>query len=303
MALDGVDLTLSAGEWVGLVGPNGAGKTTLMKVLSGLVEVDSGNLWAAPSAAGARPLAGLPVPARRRLEGRGVGRHVGLVPQEIALYESLTVLENLTVFGRLHGLAGRELARRVGWAEEWTGLSTRSSEQVGHLSGGMKRRLNIACGVLHEPSLVLLDEPTVGVDLEGRKTIYRMLESLRERSISVLWSSHLLTELETICDRLVILDRGRVEASGNLEELAATTSLGRRKVRIALAASPSPLLLGGDLEVSGSEIRGTLTEVTVELPEILERLARTGCEVLEVSVGPPSLEELFPHLTGRDRRG
>src|SRR5262245_29635919 len=173
-ALQGVSLDLEPGELLGLLGPNGAGKTTLVRAIAGRVRLDSGALELL-----GRPL----VPGRPRPE-------LGVVPQEIAVYPSLTARENLEAFGRLQGLSGDKLAARVAWALAWTGLAGREREAVKVFSGGMRRRLNIACGALHEPRVLLLDEPTVGVDPQSRERIYEMLSALRPSGTSLLIPTH-----------------------------------------------------------------------------------------------------------------
>ena len=162
---------------------------------------------------------------------RRVRRHLGWVPQDLALYPALTVRENLQVFGRLHGVARADLPERVEWALDWTGLRDRSRRPVSSLSGGMRRRLNIACGVLHRPAVVLLDEPTVGVDPHARARIWKLLESLREDGAALLQSSHQLEEIQSRCDRIVVVHRGTVVAHGTMAELAKFADLEVRAIR------------------------------------------------------------------------
>ena len=206
-ALRGVGLALHAGECLGLLGPNGAGKTTLVRAIAGRVRPD----------AGAIRLLG------RTLEpGARAGRDsLGVVPQEIALYPLLTATENLEVFGALQGVSGDALAARVEWALAFSGLASRRDDRVGAFSGGMKRRLNIACSVLHKPRVLLLDEPTVGVDPQSRERIWHMLGELRAAGTSMILTTHQLDEAETQCDRIVIIDHGRVIAAGTLAQLVA----------------------------------------------------------------------------------
>lgn len=287
-ALDGLDLTVAAGEWVALLGPNGAGKTTLMGAVAGLVELDGGRLT----------MLGETVASRGESEAR---HRLGYVPQEIALYPSLTARENLDVFGRLHGLGGRELSERIRWALGWTRLEERSGGLVGTFSGGMTRRLNIACGVLHRPRLVLLDEPTVGVDPQGRRRIWEMLDALRQTGVALLQSTHQIDEIESICDRVVIVDHGRRIADGTVDELLAE-SHKVRTVRLTLDREAVGLELANGFRVEGSEIHGTIHDVGGELRELLGRLDRAGCIVRDLRVTAPGLEEVFTHLTGRELR-
>src|SRR4026207_1501387 len=206
-ALDGASFELRAGELLALLGPNGAGKTTLIRAISGRVVLGGGDVrvFDPPVAAGRPP------------------RVLGIVPQELAVYSLLTARENLEGFGRLHGLAGAELSKQVAGALERTGLAERASEPVKQFSGGMRRRLNIACGILHHPRIVLLDEPTVGVDPPSRDRFYVPLAGLAAEGVSLLLTTHHLEEAEARCSRTVIIDHGRVIASGTLPELGDQT--------------------------------------------------------------------------------
>jgi ABC-2 type transport system ATP-binding protein len=277
-ALRGVDLHAAAGEWIGLLGPNGAGKTTLMRAISGRIELDRGAV-------------------RVGDDGR-----VGFVPQEIALYPALTGRENLEVFGRLHGVTAKRLAERVREALEWSGLAARAEDKVDTYSGGMQRRLNIACGVLHRPRVILLDEPTVGVDPQGRIRIWEMLDGLRRDGAVLLQSSHQLDEIETMCDRMTILDRGRIVAEGTLDELAASTAIGSRAVRLELDGPPTPTALPPDCTVDGRRVATLVRDVGAELPDLLHRIRAAGLRILDVHVERPTLDQIFVRLTGRGAR-
>ena len=285
-ALAGLSLVLGRREWVGLLGPNGAGKSTLMAAIAGLLPLDSGSI----------DLFG------RRADRRSASRLIGLVPQEIALYPLLTTVENLRVFGRLNGVVARELGERVDWALEWTGLERRADTPAGELSGGMQRRLNIACGVLHRPSLVLLDEPTVGVDPQGRRRIWRMLEELRTDGASLVQSTHELHEIETLCDRMLIMDHGRVLAQGTVTELVERTLGDRASLRLTLDRPAAGLLSSNGLLVSGATVSGALADVADELPAVLARIRDAGLDVRDVQVTRPNLAAVFSHLTGRELR-
>ncbi|HEY8234580.1 MAG TPA: ABC transporter ATP-binding protein [Vicinamibacteria bacterium] len=287
VALEGVSIELREGELIGLVGPNGAGKTTLVRAIAGRVRLD----------AGAVELLNRPVePGSPRPE-------LGVVPQEIALYASLTARENLEAFGRLHGLAARALAARVDWALEWTGLAARDREPVRRFSGGMRRRLNIACGVLHEPRVLLLDEPTVGVDPQSRERIYEMLAALRRAGTSLLLTTHQLDEAESLCDRIVVIDHGRVIASGRLAELIAGTIGEGRRVLLSVDRPVAEPIDGLEPEDgSGTTLGAHVKDVASELPALLRHAAAAGLEVRDVAVRSPSLHAVFIHLTGRELR-
>jgi ABC-2 type transport system ATP-binding protein len=288
-ALDGMSLNLAEGEWVGLLGPNGAGKTTLMHSIAGLCELDSGELRLFERQVG---------PRRSRNERESIG----FVPQEIALYPLLTVRENLEAFARIHGLARLRARERALWALEWTGLARRSDDQVRTLSGGMKRRLNIACGVLHAPRLVLLDEPTVGVDPQARERIFTMLRELRAGGVTLLQSTHQLHEIEHECDRMLVVDRGRVIAQGPVEELVREFMPGVATVTIVLDGRPAETALPDGFEISGTEVRGALRDPESELSAVLRLLADSGRRIESLSVTRPGLAEVFTKLTGRELR-
>ena len=286
-ALRGVSLGLAPGEWVALLGPNGAGKTTLVRAIAGRVRLDGGAI----------ALFGQPLP----VGARGGRAALGVVPQEIALYPLLTARENLQVFGRLQGVRGRTLAERMDWALQWTGLADRARAPVRTFSGGMKRRLNLACAVLHAPRVLLLDEPTVGVDPQSRARIHDMLETLRQEGTALLLTTHQLEEAEARCDRIVIVDHGRVIADGTLAELVARTVGARRRVTLAVDHPPQAPIAGLS-NGSGAVLHGELDDVARELPGLLERVSRAGCQVRDLDVRAPSLQSVFLHLTGRELR-
>jgi ABC-2 type transport system ATP-binding protein len=206
--VDGVTLRVAAGEIVGLLGPNGAGKSTTVAMLCGLVAPEAGRVAIAGSTAGPHAEPGL----RRR---------IGLVPQELSLYEDLSARENLKLFGALYGLAGGPLRQRCEAALEGVGLADRARDKPATFSGGMKRRLNIACALVHDPDLLILDEPTVGVDPQSRNAIFDHLERLRDQGKALLYTTHYMEEAERLCSRIVIVDQGRVVAQGSQDELRA----------------------------------------------------------------------------------
>lgn len=286
-ALDGATLWLRQGELLALLGPNGAGKTTLIRAISGRVRLDSGEIR----------LFG------RRLTGGRTPPELGIVPQELAIYPSLTARENLEAFARLQGLSGTDVDAQVKWALRVTALDDRSHEPVKAFSGGMKRRLNIACGVIHKPRVVLLDEPTVGVDPQSRERIYDMLGELTRAGVSLLLTTHHLEEAEARCSRTVIIDHGRVIAGGTLSELVDSTVGRHRLVTIRLDA-PIPAALPG-VETAAEDprlLRTRMTNVARELPALLAAVGQQGREVEDVDVRGPSLQAVFIHLTGRELR-
>src|SRR5438132_4775806 len=207
VAVEGLSLEIAAGESYGLLGPNGAGKTTTISLVCGLLRPDGGEV----------------VVAGHRLDGDDLAakKAIGYVPQEVALYPDMTARENLCLFGRLYGLSGAALARRIDAVLEIVGLTERAADRISEYSGGMKRRANIAAGLLHEPELLVLDEPTVGVDPQSRNAILEAVDALRAGRLAVLYTTHYMEEAERVCDRVGVIDEGRLVAEGTRRELVA----------------------------------------------------------------------------------
>jgi ABC-2 type transport system ATP-binding protein len=292
-ALDGASLELREGELLALLGPNGAGKTTLIRAIAGRVRLDGGEIR----------ILDTPV------DGRSTPPELGIVPQEIALYPLMTARENLAAFGRLQQLSGADLNRQIDWALERTGLSDRAGEPIKQFSGGMRRRLNVACGILHKPRIVLLDEPTVGVDPQSRDRIYDLLAELAASGVSLLLTTHHLEEAEARCARTVIIDHGRAIAAGTLNELVDRTIGRHRMVTLQLDRAldaEAAAALGGIVSPGSSvdprQITARVIDVAAELPPLLDRLHRAGHTVDDVEVRGPSLQSVFIHLTGRELR-
>ena len=209
VAVDGVSFHIEPGETYGLLGPNGAGKTTTISIVAGLIPADRGTVTVAGKPMGPRQV--------------HVKRHVGLVPQDLAIYPELSARENLVFFGRLQGMGGRELSRRVDEVLALIGLTDRAKDATKEYSGGMKRRLNIGVGLLHRPTLLILDEPTVGVDPQSRNAILESVEALSVEGMAVLYTTHYMEEAERLCDRIAIIDSGRLQAEGTRNELITLT--------------------------------------------------------------------------------
>ena len=289
-ALEGASLELRQGELLALLGPNGAGKTTLIRAIAGRVRLDSGEIRMFD----------------RVLDSGTTPPELGIVPQEVAVYPLLTARENLDAFGRLYGLSGDLLKQQVDWALDQTGLADRANEAVQRFSGGMKRRLNIACGVIHKPRVVLLDEPTVGVDPQSRDRIYDMLADLASKGVSLLVTTHHLEEAEARCSRTVIIDHGRVIAAGSLSDLVEQTVGRHRLVTLRLDGPLAPAsaeMNGWAIDsVDPRVLRARMRDVALELPPLLARVHQAGRTVDDVDVRGPSLQSVFIHLTGRELR-
>ncbi|MEW5765504.1 MAG: ABC transporter ATP-binding protein [Acidobacteriota bacterium] len=295
-AVDGMSLTLAAGEIVGLLGPNGAGKTTTVSMLAGITPPDGGEVRLNGE-----------LLASGRPEAR---RDLGLVPQELALYDGLSAGENLRLFGALYGLGGRDLAAAVERALRFVGLADRAGHRVKTFSGGMKRRLNLAAGLLHEPAILLLDEPTVGVDPQSRNAIFDLLEELRGRGKALLYTTHYMEEAERLCDRIVIMDHGRILAEGTARSLA--DGLGAPALlTVQISDTPEnppwletlrtlPGVKGASLE--DGRLSVDLSDLDSQAPSVLEGLRAHGVRYSSLSSERPGLEAVFLALTGKELR-
>jgi ABC-2 type transport system ATP-binding protein len=292
-ALAGVSFRVDSGAIFGLLGPNGAGKSTAIGVLSGLVTPDGGS---------AR-LGGVDV-VRNGVEAR---RTLGVVPQDVALYLELTARDNLRFFGQLYGLRGMVLQQRAAEALSFVNLVDRASEPIERYSGGMLRRLNIAAGVLHKPRVVLMDEPTVGLDPQARADILDLVRRVAAEGAAVLYTTHYLDEAERLCDRLAIIDHGSLLVQGTLAELRRAA--GEREI-VALRGFFRTERAAGVLEriadvqpirIADTELLVSLVSAERQLPSLLVQASALG-EVREVAVKQPGLESLFIRMTGRELR-
>jgi ABC-2 type transport system ATP-binding protein len=287
-ALAGIDLELREGEVLGLLGPNGAGKSTLVRALMGRVRPDAGEIriFDRPS------------------EAPGARDALGYVPQEIALYDVLTARDNLRVFGRYLGMAGEALAAAVERGLAFANLVDRADDPTEAFSGGMKRRLNMAVGILHTPRVVLLDEPTVGVDPQSRERLYAMIGELRDRGVAILYTTHYMEEAERLCDRVAIVDHGRVIAQGTRESLVRETVGSERRIEVEATAPIPPALAAAfpAARVDGERLALATDRPQVAIPELLAACERAGVEVRDLELVTPGLESVFLHLTGRELR-
>ena len=287
-AVAGISLEVRERACLGLLGPNGAGKTTLIRSIVGRVRPDSGSVrvFGQPANSAA---------ARQEL---------GWVPQELALYPLLTARENLEAFGRYQGLGGKALRDAIQWCLEWASLADRADSVVKTLSGGMRRRLNMAAGLIHRPRIVLLDEPTVGVDPQSRNHIFEMVEALRQAGTTVIYTTHYMEEAERLCDLIAIVDHGRIIAQGSKEELVARSFGSRSDVLMRLEGA------GAEAAAWAASRGGTLQDGVAHFPvdrpsdiaSLLDAAAGDGLNVIDLVLRRPNLESVFLLLTGRELR-
>jgi ABC-2 type transport system ATP-binding protein len=293
--VDGVSLDLEPGGILGLLGPNGAGKSTAVSMIAGLLTPDEGEILIQ-----GRPLRGDRDPLKRA---------VGLVPQDLALYEELSARENLALFGSLYGLKGHALRAAADRVLAETGLQDRSREPVSRFSGGMKRRLNLAVALLHDPALLILDEPTVGVDPQSRNAIFETLEGLRAQGRALLYTTHYMEEAERLCDRIVIMDHGRVLAQDTLPgllRLLPATGIISLDLEGAGEGFPLEAFRGlpflAQAEVAKGRLRAELRNPATDAPQLLQWLSAQGQPWSRLVCEHATLENVFLALTGRSLR-
>jgi len=286
-AVHAIDLDVVPGECLGLLGPNGAGKTTTISMACGVTTPTRGTV-----AIGGIDLAKDPLAAKAKL---------GLVPQELALYEELSGIQNLRYFGALYDLAGAVLAERIRWALDVVGLADRAGDQVKKYSGGMKRRLNMAAGLLHEPELLVLDEPTVGVDPQSRNHIFETVRALEQRGMTIIYTSHYMEEVEALCDRVAIIDAGAIVATGTVRELvAAHAGKGialelKGDIDAAMAAAAAH----GEVERHDHALRVIPHGA---LAPLIAAIESTGATIGRIESREANLETAFLALTGKTLR-
>ena len=293
-AVRGVSFEIAQGETYGLLGPNGAGKTTSISMIAGLLEADGGSV---------NILGAVMTPTS--LEPRA---SVGLVPQDLAIYPDLTARENLRFFGRLYSMDKATLDRRVAEVLEVIGLTDRADDRADEFSGGMKRRLNIGIGLLHGPKLLILDEPTVGVDPQSRNAILESVERLSVEGLAVLYTTHYMEEAERLCDRVGIIDEGEIKAEGTRRELVHRVG-ERDRVHIQITGSGSGAIerlrgLTGvsDAMTSDGAIEMIADDASAILSDALRVVTDSGASVASVSVQEPDLEAVFLQVTGKALR-
>jgi ABC-2 type transport system ATP-binding protein len=292
----GISFNVLNGEVFSLLGPNGAGKTTTISMLSCLIQPTEGTATIQGHSITGNPMA--------------VKQVIGIVPQEIALYDQLTARQNLTFWGRMHGLGGRVLQRRIDEVLEQVNLTDRANERVENYSGGMKRRINIGIGLLHRPALLFMDEPTVGIDPQSRRRILDTVRELRNQGMTVLYTTHYMEEAEELSDRVAIIDHGRLIALGTQKEL--TKMIGEQEtLRLHLAdGAEVDAVVGLFTNLPGvSHVASTDGEIVLNVPEaeealpgVISRANDADLRIRSIDIEQPNLEAVFLHLTGRALR-
>jgi ABC-2 type transport system ATP-binding protein len=293
VAVDHIQFEVREGEIFGFLGPNGAGKTTTINMICGLLKPDAGTLLLD----GEDVLTG----------GPNLRKKLGVVPQDVALYEELNAVENLKFWGGLYGLKGGELKKRIDELLEATGLADRAKDKVRKYSGGMKRRLNMAAGMVHRPKLLLLDEPTVGIDPQARRHMLDMVRNFAKQGTTILYTTHYLDEAESLCDRLAVIDHGRILAAGTQEEIKRIVGENRLlKVTGRFSRSAAERLTKKIKHLSIVSV--SENDAVYSLPvqhgtgKFLEALLASGFEIENLGIKEPSLNSVFIKLTGRELR-
>ena len=297
-AVDNLSFTVQKGEIFGLLGPNGAGKSTTISVLTTLADFNKGEI----------NINGLDI----RKDKMKIKQLIGMVPQDIAVYSHLSALENVKFFASLYGLKGKELTNSAKEALEFVGLTDRMSMKPKQMSGGMKRRLNIACGIAHAPKLIVMDEPTVGVDAQSREHILNSIRILRERGATVIYTSHYMNEVEEICDRIAIIDKGQMVAIGTKPELVSLVTdvqsiyiqtklpLGFQIEDLKKKFKNMP-----DVKAIAAEDNTIRIDVSIEqnsISKILEQFLSLSLPIINIKTEVPNLDTMFLTLTGHELR-
>jgi ABC-2 type transport system ATP-binding protein len=293
-AVDGISFSAERGEIFSLLGPNGAGKSTIISILACLLQPDSGQAWVMGHSVTENP--------------RDVKAAIGVVPQEIALYEDLSARENLVFWGKMYGMRGAPLKQRVDEVLDLVGLTDRQKERVGKYSGGMKRRVNIAVALLHKPPLIIMDEPTVGIDPQSRRHILDGVKELNREGITVLYTTHYMEEAQELSDHVAIMDNGKLIASGTHGDLVEIVG-EQDRIDLNLNREPESALdlwrqLEGVTQVSATDSSACLLvdDSNRVLPQVFEVATSVDLHITSVEIQEPNLETVFLHLTGRELR-
>jgi len=294
LAVDNISFDVKEGEIFGLLGPNGAGKSTTISILACLLEPTSGDAFIDEKNIKKDPM--------------GVKKVIGLIPQEIALYPTLSAKENLYFWGKMYGLSGSLIKKRVNEILEIVGLTDRAKERIDTYSGGMKRRINIAAGLIHRPKVIMLDEPTVGIDPQTRINILEMVTNLNKLGMTIIYTSHYMEEVEMLCNRIAIMDEGKIIAKGTLNELRLLIG-GKDIIRIdATNVNPNT---SESLEMIDDVDKIKIKENQIEilsdygrrvLSLVISKLNELDVKINSVKIQEPDLESVFIYLTGKSLR-
>lgn len=295
IVLDNISFIVEEGDIFGLIGPNGAGKSTLINIMTGLLDANNGNITI-----GGFDVKKNPIKAKEFL---------GLVPQELALMESISAYDNLEFFGSLYGLKGKLLKERINYALELTGLSDKRKDKVKKFSGGMKRRLNLAAAIMHEPKILILDEPTVGIDPQSRNHIFEFIKNVnKEKNTTIIYTSHYMEEVEYLCNNIFIIDEGKEIAYGTKKTVKSMIS-NNNKVSLKVENINKDLIssikdLNGIIDCSDShdEINLLVEGDKFRLEPLLKILETNNSTIKSINVDEPNLEEVFLALTGKKLR-
>ncbi|WP_372753665.1 ABC transporter ATP-binding protein [Labilibaculum sp.] len=293
IALTNVSLSIKEGELYGLLGPNGAGKTTTINILSSLLKPDSGEILYQEKS------------LYQNL--KECKKMIGLVPQEIALYDDLTAIENLNFWGKLYGIKGKELHSKTEELLKFLGLWDRKKDKIKTYSGGMKRRINIAAALLHDPKIVFMDEPTVGIDPQSRNLIFEVIQELHSRGLTMIYTTHYMEEAERLCDRIGIIDEGRIIAEGSLDQLKKTSKI-KEEIHLNFSNTQKEDLQNfnkvfhGQLLIQENQMVLSTSQVNTDLPKLIQMCTNANLQLENLQVKSLSLESIFLELTGKSLR-
>jgi len=293
VALNGISFSIAEGEFYGLLGPNGAGKTTTISIISTILEPDSGNVM----------INGMEL-KKNKVACKKI---IGVVPQEIALYDKLSAVENLQFWGSLYNVEKSILEQRINENLELLGLADRKDDKIKNYSGGMKRRINIAAALLHEPKILFMDEPTVGIDPQSRNLIFDVVQKLHKKGMTIIYTTHYMEEAEKFCDRIGIIDKGEIIVQGTFQELREFSKM-KESILVRYANEGDEIAtkiknnLKGDFVLNGKEIIFSCNDIKSDLPKVVNYCGEIGLELSHIDIQHVNLETIFLKLTGKQLR-